>query len=64
MILSFPHQNVGSAYQLSSLRANQFNLKSLGLDVPLSFLYPYVGKPDKNHQQTIEIHYPQPVECR
>ena len=55
---------MGSAYQLSSLRANQFNLKSLGLDVPLSFLYPYVGKPDKNHQQTIEIHYPQPVECR
>ena len=39
------------------LQTNQPKLKNLNLDVPLLFLYTYVGKSDKYHQHIIEVHY-------
>ena len=56
-----PHQNVHLPYYLQN---NQPKLKNLYLDVPLFFLYSYVEKPDKYHQQIIKTHYLQLVACR
>ena len=39
-------------------------LEKLELNVPLLFLYPLVGKPDKHHWYIVEVQYPQPVACR
>ena len=47
-----PNHNVCSAYYL---RTNQLKLKNLDLDVPLLFLYPYLGKPNKYHQHITHI---------
>ena len=38
-------------------------VENIHLDVPLLYLYSYVGKPGKYHQHIIEVHYLQPVEC-
>ena len=38
-------------------------VENIDLDVPLLYLYSYVGKPGKYHQHIIEVHYLQPVEC-
>ena len=46
---------------LSLLCTNQPKLKNLYLDVPLLFLYSYVGKSDKYHRHIIKVHYPQLV---
>ena len=56
-----PHQNVHSAYYPQTTK---LKLGNVNLDVSLLFLYSHVRKPDKNHQYTIKVHYPQPVECR
>ena len=60
-ILCSPHQNLGPVY---CLRTSRLMLKNLDLDVPILFLYPYVGRPDKYHQDIIEAHHPQPAEYR
>ena len=54
-ILFCLHQNV---------RTLSLLLQNLDLDVPLLFLYPYVGRPGQYHWHMIKIHYPQPVACR
>ena len=56
-----PHQNLGPVY---CLRTSRLMLKNLDLDVPILFLYLYVRRPDKYHQDIIEAHYPQPAEYR
>ena len=38
-------------------------VENIDLDVPLLYLYSYVGKPGKYHQHIIGVHYLQPVEC-
>ena len=38
-------------------------VEHINLDVPLLYLYSYVGKPGKYHQHIIEVHYLQPVGC-
>ena len=46
------------------LQINQPKLKNLYLDVPLLFLYSYVGKPDKYHRHITKARYLQLVACR
>ena len=56
------HQNVCLAYYLQT---SQPELKNVYLvDVSLLFLYPYVGKTDKDHRHTTKIHYLHPAACR
>ena len=51
-ILSSPKCTLG----LSSTNQST-KVENIDLDVPLLYLYPYVGEPDKYHRHIIEVHY-------
>ena len=54
LVLFGSHQNVSLVYYL---KTNQPKFINLNLDVPLLFLYSFVGKPDKYHQHIIGVPY-------